>query len=169
MFFNGIINIVSLGKSDNLAAEEVLVLLKPLGSEHGSVFALSDRLESGGGAALLLNGDDVADLYDIGRNVNLLAVHGEVSVGNELSCLTAGSSETESEYNIVKSALNKGEQLFTGLALSLFRLLIVSAELLLEDAVDKLYLLLLGELQAVFSLFFLLILPPGFLFEVFLL
>ena len=75
-----------------------------------------------------------------------------MSVGNELSCLASGGCETESEYYVVESALNQGEKLLTGLALSLLRLLIVSAELLLEDAVDKLYLLLLGELQAVFAL-----------------
>ena len=46
VLFNGIVDVVSLGKRYDLAAEEVLVLFKPLGSEHGSVLALSDSLEA---------------------------------------------------------------------------------------------------------------------------
>ncbi len=128
VLFNGIVDVVSLGKRYDLAAEEVLVLFKPLGSEHGSVLALSDSLEACCGTALLLDLDYVAYLDDVGGNVDLLAVYGEVSVVNELSCLTACSRKTESEYDVVESALNDGEELLTCLAFSLLSLGTASRE-----------------------------------------
>ena len=105
VLFNGIIDIVSLGKGNNLAAQEVLILFQPLGSDHRSVLTLCDCLESCCGAACFAYGDNVAYLYEVGRNVDLFAVHGKVSVVNQLSCFSSGGSQAETEHNVVESAL----------------------------------------------------------------
>ena len=75
-----------------------------------------------------------------------------MSMVYELTSLAAGSRKTEAVNNVVESALNQRQQVLTSLAFHLLRLLIVHTELLLKNAVDKLYLLLLCELNTVLAL-----------------
>ena len=72
---------------------------------------------------------------------------------DELTRFTAGSCQTEAENNVVKTALDIGEEVLTGLTGHLGNLVVVYMELFFEYAVDEFDLLLLNELQAVFTLF----------------
>ena len=117
MLFYGEVDVVSLGSSNNFTAEKVSVLLEPLGSNSSCELAISNSLETSCSTALLLNFDNIANLYKIGRNVYFLAVYCEVSVVNELTSFSSCSSKTESVNNVVKSCLNVCEKCLTCLTL----------------------------------------------------
>ena len=148
---NFVVDVVTCRHCYNLALKGVVCLLDPLRASLLAVF-LKQRLELGGGAGLLANCNYVARLNLEGRDVDALAVYGEVTVVNELASFAAGVAEAHAEYYVVKAALKLLEQDLTGDALLALSLLVVMMELLLENAVDKLYLLLLVELHAVLRL-----------------
>ncbi len=66
-----------------------------------------------------------------------------------LAGVVAAGGEAGAVDDVVETALEDDEQVLTGLAGLLVRLLVVAAELLLEDAVDARALLLLALLQQV--------------------
>ena len=101
---------------------------------------------------LLGNVDDVVGLDAVRRDVHLLAVDEEVSVHRELAGLAAGGSETCAVHDVVETRLEDLQQRVTGLAGVTIRFLVVTAELLLEDAVGETRLLLLLELQRVLGI-----------------
>ena len=70
---------------------------------------------------------------------------------NYLSCLPAGSCESHTENNIVKSGLEKGHKVFTGHSLHHISLVVIVTERLLKYAVDEFSLLLLAELKSVLT------------------
>ena len=127
-------------------------MIQPLGhvDDHGVL--AQQALELHRGAALLPDLDDVAHLHQEGGDVHPLAVHGEVAVGHQLTGLAAGHGEAQAVHHVVQAALDQGQQVLAGLAGHTGSLLIVHMELLLHDAVDKLDLLLLGQLKGILGL-----------------
>ena len=81
-----------------------------------------------------------------------MAVYGKVRVVYQLARLAAGVGKAHAEHHVVQAALELLQQDLTGDALLALGLLVVSMELLLEHAIDELYLLLLAQLHAVFGL-----------------
>ena len=71
---------------------------------------------------------------------------------HELTGLAAGRGKAKAIDHVVKTALDKAQKDLTGVALSAGSLLIIHPELLLQDAINKLDLLLLCELQSIFGL-----------------
>ena len=110
-------------------------------------FFTSEALEQLGRTAALSNFDDIASLHQIGGDVDLLAVDGEVGVAHQLTGLTAGSGETQTIHNVIQTALNQDQQVIAGLAGSGGSALIVSVELLFQNTIDELDLLLLSQLE----------------------
>ena len=98
------------------------------------------------------DGHHVTALDAVGGDVDALAVHGDVAVTDGLTGLLAGTGEAETEDHVVKAGLEQRHQVVARDALDLERLVVVAAELLLENAVDELGLLLLAQLTAVLAL-----------------
>ena len=152
VLLNGNINFFAGGKANHGALEAVLIALHPGGDqEHGSVLT-HQALEDLGRAAALRDLDHIAGLDEVGRNVDLLAVDGEVRMADELTGLTAGHRKAHAVNNVIQTALDRDEQVVTGLAGGGSGGLIVTAELLFEDTIDELDLLLFSKLKAVFAL-----------------
>ena len=82
----------------------------------------------------------------------LCAVDQEVAVADQLAGLAAGAGDARAVDDVVQPGLEDLQQVVTGLALATHRLLVVAAELLLQDAVAVLGLLLLLQLQQVLAL-----------------
>ena len=74
---------------------------QPLGGDDAGAFA--QRLEELGLGALLAQGDDVANLHGVGRNVHLLAVDADVAMHNDLTGGTAGLAQTQTVHNVVQA------------------------------------------------------------------
>ena len=72
---------------------------------------------------------------------------GEVTVAHRLTGLLAGASEAQTEHDVVETALEQRHEVATGNTGHAQSALVVTAELLLEHAVDELSLLLLAQLQ----------------------
>src|SRR6185436_16333827 len=100
-------------------------------------------------AAALANADDVAGTHLVGRNVDLLAVDGEVAVAHELARLRPRRREAEPVDDVVEPPLELLQEQFAGDALPPIGFLEVAAELVLQHAVGALDLLLLSQLNAV--------------------
>ena len=96
--------------------------------------------------------DHVTGLDLVGRNVDLLAIDGEVSVAHQLTSVAAGLSKAQAEHDVVQTALHDLEQVLTGLAGASLSTQVSIVELLLQNAVDKLDLLLLLQLRCVLRL-----------------
>ena len=77
-----------------------------------------------------------------------------MTVVDKLAGLAAGGGEAEAEDDVVQTALKLDQQVVAGLAGHTDGLLIVAAELLLQNAVDELDLLLLIELGGILGLLF---------------
>ena len=99
--------------------------------------------------ALLAHANYVAGLNLVGRDVEHLAVDGDVAVEHLLTGCCAGGSDAEAVNHVVETALKELEQDFTGDALHGAGALEEVAELLLENAIGVLGFLLLAELNAV--------------------
>ncbi len=91
-------------------------------------------------------------LHQIGGNVDLLAVDGEVGVVHQLTGLAAGHGEAQTVHHVVQTALHQAQQVLAGLAGHTGSLLVIHTELLLQNAVDELDLLLLVELDGILAL-----------------
>ena len=153
VLLNRNVDLLAGGKTSDGALESILLALHPHGlQEHGRVLT-QQALEALGGAAALCDLDHIAGLDEVGRNVDLLAVDGEVGVADELTGLTAGHRKAHAIDDVVQTALDGDEQVVTGLAGSRSGLLIVIMELLFQDTVDELDLLLLSKLDDILALF----------------
>ncbi len=73
-------------------------------------------------------------------------------MGNQLTGLAAGASQSGAVHDVVETRLQDAEQVLTGLTGAVVRLLVVQAELLLHDAVGEASLLLLLQLEQVLAL-----------------
>src|SRR5689334_19869209 len=138
--------------------------LRPDGERvHQDPHLVRDHLEPGGHGALagLGPGDDErrhleglgGDLDDVvladpvGRDVDLLAVHREVAVPDQLAGHVAALGEARAEHDVVQAALEQLEHGLAGPAVLAGRLHVVAVELAFEDAVDPACLLLLPDLR----------------------
>jgi hypothetical protein len=82
-----------------------------------------------------LNVDELSRLYAERWTVNQLAVNEDVTVHNQLTCLSCGTCETCTEYECVETHLEKLNQVFTGQTLGLASFLENVAELCFADTV----------------------------------
>src|SRR3984957_7122778 len=95
--------------------------------------------------------DDVVLANPVGRDVDPLAVHQEVTVPDQLAGHVAALGEPGPEHDVVQPALEDLQQGLAGTAGLAGRLDVVARELLLEHAVDPAGLLLLADLQQVLA------------------
>ena len=128
--------------------ELVAVNAQPAGDTD---FHVLDLLELRRGLALFLDLDDIAGLHLIGRNVDDLAVDHVMTMVDKLSGFSSCGAQPHSVDDVVKSFFQHDQQVFTGDALLVRRLLKCISELLFKDAVDELRSLLLTELETVFA------------------
>src|SRR6476660_4466290 len=113
---------------------------------------LASQLDREGVHGLLANGDDVVLLDAVGRDVHPHAVDLEVAVRDELASRTTGAGQAGAVDHVVQAGLEDLQQGLTGLARAARGLLVVTAELLLHDAVGEAGLLLLLQLGEVLLL-----------------
>src|SRR5579872_4019294 len=90
---------------------------------------------------------------EIARNVDLLPVHVDVPVANQLPRRLAARRESHPVHHVVQPALEGGEKVVSRDARQLGDALERVAELALAHAVDALHLLLLAQLLRVFGRF----------------
>lgn len=148
MFSDIVVKLLTLESTEYLSCACLLVNFEPEGS-NSAASNFGDLLELLALLAVLVQGDNVAYLNSVGRDINSLAVHTEMTVRNELTSFASCASHAHSENNVVESGLEELQKVLTGDALFLGSQLIVVVELLLENAVDELELLLLLELGSV--------------------
>src|SRR5664279_5266608 len=100
---------------------------------------------------LATNLDDVVLGHPETGDVHLVSVDHEVAVTDELASHVTGGGEACPVHDVVQTGLQDAQQVLTGLAGATVRLLEVTAELLLQDAVDAGGLLLLTHLKQVLA------------------
>jgi hypothetical protein len=101
--------------------------------------------------ALLFEGDDIADFAEIARNVDLLAIHGDVTVIDKLTSSGASAGEAHPVDEVIEAALQDAEEGKTSDGLIFLSDHEETTELTLIDAVEFLELLFLKQLGAVFG------------------
>src|SRR3954451_4498752 len=139
----------ALGPAQHLRGELVVVRLQPCGDLGDELGRVTDhRLDIGAG----LERDHVVLPHLVGGDVDAASVDGPVAVADELAGLPARGGEAEAHEHVVEAALEDAQQVLAGDALLTGSLLVVVAELLLEDAVVAARLLLLPQLHAVLGL-----------------
>src|SRR5215218_1914359 len=102
-------------------------------------------------ARLLGHLDDVVLAHAVGRDVDLAAVHPDVAVAHQLTRHVTGLGEAGPVDHVVQPRLQDLEEDLTGLAGLAVGLFVVTAELLLQHAIDAAGLLLLTKLQQVLA------------------
>src|SRR6516165_929288 len=90
--------------------------------------------------------DDVVLAHPVGGDIDLLAVHREMAVPDQLAGHVPALGEAGPEDHVVQAALQQLEHGLAGPAVLARRLLVVAVELPLQDAVDPARLLLLPDL-----------------------
>src|SRR4051794_36129052 len=139
----------ALGPAQHLRGELVVVRLQPCGDLGDELGRVTDhRLDIGAG----LERNHVVLPHLVGGDVDAAAVDRPVPVPDELAGLAARGGGAEAHEHVVEAALEDAQQVLAGDALLAGSLLVVVAELLLEDAVVAARLLLLPQLDAVLGL-----------------
>src|SRR5579875_2142644 len=113
---------------------------------------------------MIADGNLVASIHLVGRNVYLAAIDRDVPVANHLARLAARDCKAQPVGHVVQAALKLLNQQLAGHALRAVGLLVVLAKLPFEREVHALGLLLLVQLQAVahdLGLAVLAVLPGG--------
>src|SRR6185436_12859776 len=95
--------------------------------------------------------DDVVLGHPEAGDVHLVSVDREVSVADQLAGHVARRGEAGPVHDVVQTGLQDAQQVLAGLAGATVRLGVVTAELLLQNAVDACSLLLLTHLQQVLA------------------
>ena len=126
-----------------------MVGLQPRGDGGDEIGRVADRLRC---RRARRHRDDVVGTNLVARDVDAAAVHLEVAVAHELARLRARRREAEAVHDVVEARLEHAQELLAGDAGAPRRLLVVRAELLLEQAVVAARLLLLAQLQEVLAL-----------------
>src|SRR5687768_4449551 len=148
LFLHGQIDLFARRDRADLGRHALRVELQPL--RHPAALDLFEGVHDRGVLpAALTDPDDVAGLHRERWNVDLAAIHDEMTVAHELPCLWTRGREPESIGHVVEPPFKQLQQRFTSDAARPLRLLEVAAELVLEDPVDALHLLLLAELHSV--------------------
>src|SRR5450631_496200 len=100
---------------------------------------------------LATNLDDVVLGHPEAGDVHLVPVDHEVAVTNQLARHVTGGGEACPVHDVVQTGLQDAQQVLAGLAGATVRLLVVTAELLLQDAVDAGGVLLLAHMEPVLA------------------
>src|SRR6478735_7099442 len=95
--------------------------------------------------------DDVVVAHAERRDVDLVTVDQDVAVAHDLAGHVAALGEAGAVDDVVQPGLEDAQQVLAGLALLAVGLVVVTAELLLQHAVDPGALLLLPHLQEVLA------------------
>ena len=150
MSIHGNVDLLSLRQLADSTLEGFLINVNPIGSQSAGG-NLGDVLETLDVLGFLSDFDNIACLYEIGRNVDGLAVDSDVLVADNLACFTTGAGKAHTENDIVQTALKHGHEVFTGHAFHPVGLVVVVTERLLKDAVDEFSFLLLAKLCAILA------------------
>src|SRR2546423_8943669 len=148
-FLDGRVDLAALGPLENFSGQVVVVGLQPRSDRRGEVGRIADDLLRRRAGR---NRDDVVRPDLVAGDVHAPAVYVEVAVADELPCLRARGCEAEPVDDVVEPCLEHPEQRLAGHARAARRLLVVRAELLLEQPVVAARLLLLAQLQQVLAL-----------------
>ena len=149
LFVHGRVDVGALRLLQNLAGETVVVGLQPRCDGRHEVGGVADHLR---GRRSRRDGDDVVRAHLIARDVHASAVHLEVAVAYELAGLRARCGKAQAVDDVVQPRLEEAQELLARDARAAGRLLVVVAELLLEQAVVPARLLLLAQLEEVLAL-----------------
>src|SRR5712691_11945399 len=144
------LHVVALGHGHDLGLELFALLFEP----GHSVLALRDVAgfqHHGVLVHFFLDGHFLADVDEIGGDVDLLPVYADVAVKHELPRLRTRGRQTRSPHHVIQTALEHDDQVLAGWSLGARSLLKVIAELPLQQPVRALDLLFLAQLQAVSS------------------
>src|SRR6267143_3580767 len=142
------LHVVALRQSHDLGLEVFALLFEP----RYSALALCNVASFEHHGVLVhffLDGYFLADVHQIGRNVDLLPVHPNVAVQHELPRLRTRGRQTRAPHHVVQTALKHDDQVLACRPLGARSLLKVVAKLPLQQPVRALDLLLLAQLQAV--------------------
>ena len=142
-------DLATLGEPQDLARQVVVIGLQPGRHRRREVGRRPNGL---GRLARSLDRDDVVGPHLIRRDVDLLAVHAEVGVADELPRLTARSPETQPVDHVVEPDLEQTQEVLAGDALLTAGHDIVVVELLFEHLVEAPRLLLFAQLQQILGL-----------------
>ena len=145
------VDICLSGHSNDLTGKGVLITVEPLGGSNESIIFLQ-LLEEVVGNALLANSHHIASLHQVAGNIDAVAVDSKVAMVHQLASLATGVSKAQTVHDVIQAALHGGQQHLTGVAASTSGLVVVITELLLLNAINKLDLLLLGQLSSVLRL-----------------
>src|SRR5215207_10857037 len=148
-FLHRRIDVGALGHLQNLARQVVVVGLQPWRNRGCQVSGIADDLLD---RAASLERHDVVGLDLEARDVHPPAVHLKVAVADDLARLSARGSEAEAIDDVVETRLEHPQELLARDSRALRRLVVVVAELLLENAVVATCLLLLTQLKKVLRL-----------------
>src|SRR3954469_1359192 len=149
LFLHRRVDLRTLGMAQHLRRKSIVIGLEPCRHGGHEVRCVpDDRL----GRRACLDGDHVVRLDLIARHVHAPAIHGPMTVKDELARLAPGGSEAEAYEHVVEPRLQQPQEVLAGDAGLTARLLVVVGELPLQHAVVAARLLLLAELQAVLGL-----------------
>src|SRR3954454_21987988 len=149
LLLHGRDDLVTVGQAEDLGGQRVVVGLEPGRHRRDQLSRVAnDSL----GAGARLDGDDIAGAGGVRGDVDTAAVDRPVTVTDELTCLPARSREAQPHHDVVETGLEQAQQVLAGDSRLPAGLVVVGAELTLEDAVEAPRLLLLTKLQAVLGL-----------------
>src|SRR5262245_9624765 len=148
-FLDGRVDLRALWELQDLARQRLVVGLEPGRHGGGEVGCVANDLLRG---AALCDRDHVVGANLVTGDVHSAAVDLEMAVAHELPRLGARGCEPEAVDDVVEPPLEHAQELLAGDARALGGLGVVSAELLLEQAVVAARLLLLAQLEQVLRL-----------------
>src|SRR5438067_1715794 len=149
LLLNGRVDVSALRLLQDLAREAVVVGLEPRRNGRDEIGRVADHLLR---RRARRHGDDVVRANLVARDVHAPPVHLEMAVAHQLARLRARGSEAEAVDDVVQPRLEETQEFLTRDARAARRLLVVVAELLLEQAVVPARLLLLAQLEQVLAL-----------------
>src|SRR3954454_21508571 len=149
LLLHGRDDLVTVGQAEDLGGQRVVVGLEPGRHRRDHLGAVTD---DGLGARAGLEGENLTRTDLVRRDVDATAVHRPVAVTDELTCLPARGREAKPHQDVVETGLEQAQQVLAGDSRLPAGLVVVGAELALEDAVEAPRLLLLAKLEAVLGL-----------------
>ena len=148
MFLNVFRNVSSFGHVQELAYLCVVIPLQP---RILAVVEASQRIGNNfQRLGTLTYANNLSGLQRVGRNVDNRTVHRDVLVAHQLTGSSTRRSNTHTEYNVIKTALQQLEQDFTCNTLDCRSLLEQITELFLKYTISVFSFLLLTKLHTVF-------------------
>src|SRR5690606_14315323 len=144
------VDLLARGQALHGPFQAVRIQLEPI--RHAPALSRLDALlDHRDVPAALPDGDDVAHLHPRRRDIHLLPVHREVTVHHQLPGRSARRREAQPVDHVVQPALQELQEGFARHALAAGRLLVITPKLALQHPVDPAQLLLLTQVDAVFS------------------